>query len=166
MMLRLWFLCYYFDRFHARRKGTLQYYDGDVNKNEFLNHILNQKHLGEDFRDRLKKWIHDIFDVWILQHDKIGGRMQKRRRLIYDLINDAKRKNYLIEIDNNTNNPKLRMDDRGRRFLKLLPFIEACAREYKFFASIAISFIVGVSGTLLTVFWKRIIEFFATLYFN
>lgn len=161
-MMRLWLLCRYFDTFHGRKGGTIQYYDGTVNKNEFLNYLLNEKHFGEDVRETLKRWIHNLIGVWILQNDKGHYRAQKSRRMVYDLFQEAKRRFFLLESGDNLNS-KLEMDDRGRKFIKLLTFLNTVAKEYSYFTS-TLSIILGsVGGTLLIVFWNKIIGFFASL---
>lgn len=154
-MIRLYFFCFFFDRYHARLGGTFQYYDDEIDKNEFLNHIFNERHFGMDIRDTLKYWIHWLTGVWILQGNNYT--MQKTRRRVYDLLAEAKRREYLIESEAG----KLRMDDRGRRFMKPLNFIEATLREYGYFQSVATTLILGVGGTIVVIFWNKVIALIA-----
>lgn len=160
-MIRLLFLCRYFNKFHGRRGGSLQYYDDSVDQNEFLNHIFNEKYFGEDVRETLKRWIYAFTGRWMLQGGKGLYRAQKCRRMVFDLVAEAKRRNFIIESGSNL--IRLRMDDRGRRFIKPLNFIEVCAREYGYLGSVLTSLLSGISMTLLIVFWWKIITFFANL---
>ena len=161
-MIRLLLLCWYFDKFHGRRGGSLQYYEDEVDKSEFINHLLNERHLGEDARETFKRWLHAFTGVWILQGGRGLYRGQKRRRLIFDLLEKAKKRELLIE-KSRGGSFTLQMDDRGRDFMRLLHFIEACAREYKYFASIFLAFLLGVGGTILVVFWNKIMTYVANL---
>ena len=162
-MIRLYWLCRYFDKLHGRRGGTIQYYEDNVDKNEFLNHVLNEKHLGEDVREIFKRWIYCLTSIWVLQGGKGMHRAQKRRRMIFDLVEDAKKREYLIESDTRSSNPKLRMDDRGRKFIKLLTFLSVMAKEYSDITSVLLTVLTSIGGTLLVVFFQRIIEWFAYL---
>jgi len=109
----------------------------------------------------LKRWIYYLTSTWVLQgNSKANYRLQKVRRMVYDLVEDAKRRNYLIEGGTN-HNITLQMDDRGRAFIKPFKFIQMCAKEYDYLASIVASFIFGAGGALLIVFWKKIIDFMA-----
>lgn len=158
-MIRLYFLCCYFDKFHGRRGGSLQYYDDFIDRHEFINHLLNEKHLGEDIRESLKRWLHGIIGVWISQGGRGQYRMQKCRRMVFDLMEVAEEKGLLIKSDRNS--AWLRMDYRGRRFMKPLNFIEACAKEYGYLKSVFTSFLIGISGTLFLIYWNKIITFLA-----
>ena len=149
-MIRLWWLCFYFELFHSQRLGTLEYYDNKVDEHEFINYVLNEKHFGEDVRETLKRWIHGLFGVWILQGSKGMNRMQKQRKLIFDLIEDAKKREYLLPVDSGLTGvryTKLNMDYRGRNFIRTLPFLNAVLKEYGYFTS----FFFGAGGA--TVLW-------------
>lgn len=159
-MLRLFLFCRYFDKFHGLRGGTLKYYQDIVDKNEFLNYILNIRHFGEDIRETFKRWVHYFTGSWILQGNQKGlYRMQKVRRMVYDLVEDAKRRGYLIEEENYTKT--LRMDDRGRAFIKTLKFIEVSAKEYGYIASNLATLIFAIGGMLLIFFWENITNLIA-----
>lgn len=157
-MLRLFFLCRYFNKFHGLRGGTWEYYQDTVDRNQFIGYVLIIKHFGEDYRETFNRYIHYFTKTPISEHNKKLYRAQKVRRMVNDLVEDAKRRNYLIEGGTNYN-ITLQMDDRGRAFIKPFKFIQTCAKEYGYFASIVAAFILGIGGTLLFVFWAKIIDF-------
>lgn len=161
-MFRLLFLCRIFDKYHDRRGGSLQYYDDFVDKNVFINHLLNEKYFAEDIREMLKRLIYCLTGLWVLQGGKGLHRMQKHRRMVYDFIEEAKRRGYLIENTDCHGNQKLKMDNSGRRFIELLNFIQVFGKEHGFIISISIAVIgTGIIGTLFA-HWSNIFQSWTT----
>ena len=148
-MIRLWLVCRHFDKLHGRRGGDLQYYDNKVPTHEFINHLLNERVLGEDLRETLKRPIFYLTGRWIFQGGKGMYRSQKRRRLVFDLIAEAQKRQYLIEENEKGLNSTLHMDSSGRNFMKPLTFIEACAKEYPGVWSLLVAFLSGIGITVL-----------------
>jgi hypothetical protein len=128
----------------------------------------------EDWRDTLWCWYDYIATgIWTVGARTRGGARIQRRK-VDDILEDAIRRKYLlvayitpdvgdIELPdgsvtkNSAMDARLSIDDRGRNFLKPLPFFEASLKEYGH----VVSFFLGAGGTLLVMFWNSIIDYLA-----
>ena len=126
-MIRMWLVCRYFDRYHGRTGGPQTWYSGKIDQRQFVNHVLHEKHFKEGPTDLIIRYIHYLTGVWVLQQNTASRRLQKRDRTLDDTVAECIRRHYLLLEDSGTN---LRMDDRGRRFLKPLQLFKGCLQEY------------------------------------
>ena len=162
-MIKLWWLMFYFNNSNRPRGSNLPSWHDEISRGEFVNYLINQKHFRENFIETKRRWYYKISKS--TQYKSIAGRdrLLWQRKQIDDLVDKALSKNLLLPKGNSSGNLRpiasevyLTTDWRGRDFIKFFNFIEACAREYGFMASIITAFIIGVGGTLLVVFFNEI----------
>ena len=148
-MFKVFMVCLYFNEFHDKRGGTMEYYDDGVPESEFINYLLNEKHFAESLTDKFIRLIYNLKGVWIMQNEAGRHRLQIQRRVVFDALKDAKDREYLNVKEWHNNHAILCMDYRGRKFIKPLYFIETLAREFGYFASIISALLIGVISTIL-----------------
>jgi hypothetical protein len=121
----------------------------------------------EDWRDTLWTW----YDYATTGTWTVGARTHARaiiqRQRIDDILENAKRREYLLvyrpktnpyDIIDSTPEGFLYVDDRGRNFLKPLSFLEASLKEY---SHVVASVLGGGGVTLLIAFWNSIVGYLA-----
>lgn len=126
-MFRMWLICRYFDRYHGKTGDIFTWYSGKIERGIFTNHVLWDKHFKEGLIEFLQRYIHLLFGKWMWQGERNKRRLTERTRIVKDTINRCIEKNYLLSEDNGEN---LKMDYRGRNFLRPLQFLNATAKEY------------------------------------
>ncbi|SRR5258708_3673245 len=162
-MIKMWWITWYFARYYpASTTPVMQWTSGEVRRDVFVWHLLFTTHYREDVRDTIQRWYCALTGEEIFKGDL--GRAREQHRDIDDTLDRCIERSYIISRATSVNRPTtseifLSVNHRGRDFLKPLKFAEACAREYAYFASIFASLLVGVGGTLLAIFWPKIISF-------
>ena len=163
-MIKRWWLLWYLVYYRDPETSSLEnWYKNEVARHTFRNQLIFFKRFREDWRDTVLQWWHGFRNTAIPQSKSGLGRARKQQREIDDLIDWGIRNNLILS-RNSVQRPTsleifISTDDRARNFIKILPFVEACAKEYGYFASILTSLMIGIGGTLLTIFGDRILKF-------
>lgn len=161
-MIKLWWLMWYFTRQNRPSSLNQPSWQNKITRGELITYLLFEKHFREYWSHTVLRW----FNTVTRRNKMVGGGLRSsptQRQEIKDLIDEAIKKELLLPSGNSSgamhpipSEVFLITDYRGRHFIRPLIFIEACAREYGFFASILTSFIIGIGGTLLVIFWDNI----------
>lgn len=162
-MIKLWLLIWYFTRSDRPKAGNApSWYKDEINRSELLYYLSFKKHFRENWRATIRRYYYFFGGKQPLGTTEHGMKwIREQHKEINDLIDEAITKDYLIIAEKSVFPSKvsLTINWKGRRFIKLLPFIEANAKEYNYFATIVASFLLGIGGTVLYFFWNNIIEY-------
>ncbi|MDO8443145.1 MAG: hypothetical protein Q7S81_02735 [bacterium] len=161
-MIKLWWLMWYFTRPNRPKDGNApNWFNDNISRSYFRIHLAHEKNFYEDWKSTIRRWYQCISGKYPTQATEYGTNLVRIQwKKIDDLIDKAIKKELLIPLDANNRNTTLTTDWRGRDFIKPLYFIEACAREYGYTASVVSSFIIGSGATLFIFFRERFFEFF------
>jgi hypothetical protein len=167
-MIKVWWLMWYFTRYDGPTDASVPFwYDGTMSKGRLHWYLVFNKNYREDVRDTIERWVAYFFGLQISRPKNRDKRIKKRFKEIYDTIDKAIDLGYLIASSPTPytfpDDIRLSCNYRGRDFLKPHYFIEACAREFGYIASVTASFLVGVGGTSIVLSWGHLINFLAGL---
>lgn len=156
----MWLICRYFDRYHGKTGNALTWYSGKIERSIFSNHVLWEKHFKEGLIEFLQRYIHLLFGKWMWQGERSKRRLNERTRIVKNTINRCIEKDYLLLEDDEIN---LRMDYRGRDFLRPIYFLNAVAKEFgplkSFLAGTGIGAVIWTSLVFISAyFWPEIIS--------
>ena len=154
----MWYFTHYTG---PRDTGVPSWYDDSIKRGALHWYLIFYKYYREDFRDTFERWRASLTDWKIPQSKVRKERVEKRFRELDDIIDKTIGLGYLIP---SPSSPRELRDDirltcnyKGRDFLWPHYFIEACAREFGYTASILTSFIFGGGLTFLIVFLSGLI---------
>lgn len=154
-MFRLRLICRYFDGYTDSSISPISFGNKLVSREKFVGYLVHQKNFAEDVLQMLKRWISFLLGRWVLQGGRGLVRIRKQVVTTEDCIDECIKRGLLISM--NSHGQDLRMDHRGRRFIRLLPFFNEVLKEYGYITS----FIFGSGGTLIFTF---LIKYFAKFF--
>lgn len=149
--------------FHAKNRpqsNSVPNWVDEVSRGEFLNFVKNEKHVFEDWHSTLERWYFTFSSRTQISSTAGLARSKAHSKRLNDLLDEAIEKNYILIASSTPYNAMksetiLTTDWRGRRFVKMIPFIEATARDSAFFASVLTSFVFGAGGTYILLYsWE------------
>ena len=171
-MVKLWWLVRYFVKYRNPSISSIEeWFGGEINRHEFVEYLVFQKKFRENWIDTLKRW-----DACYLRKkpriSEMGstGRARLQRQEINDILNDAmvRVREYIFVARTMSSSPHrapptetfLSTDFRGRQFCKNpFVFFNAVLKEYGYL----VAFLFGTGGTLIFVFWGKIIDFIVSV---
>ncbi|MFA6404602.1 MAG: hypothetical protein WCW03_01215 [Candidatus Paceibacterota bacterium] len=163
-MIRLWFLVRYFVYFPATN-GYWANQNDAIERDKFIWYIVTDKLLFQNIIDTIREfYFRKIQGHYNNETDEVVmERLRRRLKKIDDLIDRAISKNYLVPINKNGYHQNLKIEWQGKNFIKLLPFCEACLKEYGQSVTIIIALLgSGIISVIITN-WGNIISYFHSL---
>ena len=140
MMIKLWWLVWYFTRKNRPKCGNAPFWCKDeIERDRFNMYLRWNKHFCENWYSTLRTFYYTrISRGWPSETDqKEIDRIHQQSREIDDLIDVALDRGYLVKSGNN-----ISITYVGRNFIKPLPFFNAALKEYSHIAT----FVVGIIG--------------------
>lgn len=166
VMINLWRLVYYFVNYLDPGTTSAQHwYSGEINRGSFVNWLLLNKHFREDWRDTFGRWAYVLTGKWYKWSSN-----QKRARIQQQNVNDildlALSEGY-IRIkrtigaggSHTASETLLCATQKGREFLKFLPFMDAVLKRYGYFWSLAF----GAGASAIIRFWDVVVQVARTI---
>lgn len=166
-MIKVWWLMWYFTHYDGPTDPSVSsWYNDTLKRDRLCWYLISNKNYREDLRDTFERWI-TYFDWHVPQNSESRKkRVEKRFRELDDIIDKAIELGYLtvsLMPHEFPGDARLSCNYKGRDFLKLHYFIEACAREFGYLFSILTSFLFGAGSVLALLFWNRAMDFLVTI---
>lgn len=158
-MWRIRRLIRYLDRYRAPNASPLASFgDNKVKQDDFTYVLAFEKRFLEDCRHFFVRWFYAGIRKEQLQSEFIQELNRKQYRNIKNVINNCLARD-LIQSEKpspyTTDSERyIWTNNKSREFLKPLKFVNALLKEYGYI----ISFLFGVGGTSIVIFWNEIIS--------